>query len=119
MVSPLRDAGLRLMKLATDYRDLFQNGKRSVAEQARGYLSGLLNQAPKKNMERMEEYVEGCSYESTQYFLSESRWDPRKVLDRCATDVNRLLGTKDTALILDESGFEKKGNHVGGGSSSI
>jgi SRSO17 transposase len=97
------------MKMADDFRDCFQNGKRSVAEHARVYLSGLLNQAPRKNMERMEEYVEGCAYESAQYFLSESRWDHRKVLDRSALDVSRLLGTEDTALIIDESGLAKKG----------
>ncbi len=31
--------------------------------------------APRKNIERMEEYVEGCDYESAQHFISESPWD--------------------------------------------
>jgi SRSO17 transposase len=97
------------MSLTCDYRRFFQNGKKNIANQARSYLSGLVMEAPRKNIERMEEFVEGCDYESTQYFISESTWDHRIVLDEVARDTNKLFSDSETALILDESGFQKKG----------
>lgn len=102
------------MKLADDYRSCFETETRSVSEHARAYLSGLLMKAPRKNMERIEEYVEGCAYESVQHFLSDSPWDHKVVLDRVALDVRDLFGEAETALIIDESGLAKKGKMSAG-----
>lgn len=102
------------MKLADDYRSCFETETRSVSEHARAYLSGLLMKAPRKNMERIEEYVEGCAYESVQHFLSDSPWDHKVVLDRVALDVCDLFGEVETALIIDESGLAKKGKMSAG-----
>lgn len=97
------------MSLTCDYRHFFQNGKQNIAEHARSYLSGLVMEAPRKNIERMDEFVAGCSYEPTQYFISESTWNHELVLDQVAVDASRLFGAAETALIIDESGFSKKG----------
>lgn len=96
------------MSLTCDYRHFFQNGKQNIAEHARSYLSGLVMEAPRKNIERMDEFVAGCSYEPTQYFISESTWNHELVLDQVAVDASRLFGAAETALIIDESGFSKK-----------
>ena len=102
------------MKLADDYRSCFETETRSVSEHARAYLTGLLMKAPRKNMERIEEYVEGCAYESVQHFLSDSPWDHKVVLDKVALDVCDLFGEAETALIIDESGLAKKGKMSAG-----
>ena len=67
-------------------------------------------QAGRKNMERMEEVVPDCNYQSLQHFLSHSEWDARAVLDQVAREADRHLGgSEDSALLLDESAFAKKG----------
>ena len=70
--------------------------------------------APRKNMERMEEYVEGSDYQSQQQFLSDSPWDHRPLMNRVAQEVSSVLGGANTALLIDESGFAKKGSKSAG-----
>ena len=60
-------------------------------------------------MERMEEYVEDCEYQSLQQFISDSPWDHEGLNDHIASDVNDLLGGPESVLAIDESGFAKKG----------
>lgn len=67
-------------------------------------------QASRKNMERMEEVVPDCDYQSLQHFLSHSEWDTRSVLDQVAAEADgHLGGSADSCLLLDESAFGKKG----------
>ena len=69
-------------------------------------------QATRKNMERMEEAVVGADDQRLQYMLTESAWDHRAVLDQVAVEVDQHLGgTQDSCLLIDESGFAKKGKH--------
>ncbi len=65
--------------------------------------------AQRKNMERMEEYVEQYEYQSLQQFLSDSPWDHEALIKRIGKDVDALVGGEDSMLIIDESGFAKKG----------
>ena len=67
-------------------------------------------QARKKNMERMAEVVVETDEQVLQHFLSNSNWDERGVLDQVALGADELLGgSKETALLIDESGITKKG----------
>jgi SRSO17 transposase len=68
-------------------------------------------QAIRKNMERMEEHVIGADDQALQYMLTESQWDSKAVMDQVAQEANQLLGGDESCLLLDESGFEKKGEH--------
>jgi SRSO17 transposase len=71
-----------------------------------------LIQAETKNMERMEEVVPEADHQALQHMLSESAWSERAVLDQVAQEAHRRLGSdEETALIMDESGFPKKGRH--------
>ncbi len=61
-------------------------------------------------MERMEEKVPGIKYDPLQYFLSDSDWEYRPVIERISKDADKLLGGfYDSALYIDETGFPKKG----------
>jgi SRSO17 transposase len=101
--------GFRFQNFAKRFEAHFQRWTRSVAAQARQYLQGL-TQASRKNMERMEEVVPDCDYQSLQHFLSDSAWDARAVLDQVAVEADRHLGgAEDSCLLLDESSFQKKG----------
>lgn len=92
-----------------DYRPHFRVAHHNVSDKARTYLAGLVMKAPRKNMERMEEYVEGCDYQAQQQFISDSPWDHVAVDEHLARDVSNLLGGKGSTLVIDESGFSKKG----------
>lgn len=74
-------------------------------------MSGLLV-ADKGNMLRMEEAVSGADEQALQHFLSNTTWDEEAVMAQVARDVDGYLGGQaDSCLILDESGFPKKGEH--------
>ncbi len=102
------------MDFCRSYTDCFDVARRNVGVQARRYLNGLLVKAPRKNLERMEEYVEGFDYQSQQQFLSDSPWSHREVVDRAARDVSAVMGGPDCGLIIDESAFAKKGDKSAG-----
>lgn len=68
-------------------------------------------QAHRKNIERMEEVVPDCDYQSLHHFISHSEWDARAVLDQVARETDgHLGGSADSCLLLDESAFAKKGD---------
>jgi SRSO17 transposase len=102
--------GQRFHRFIQSFSSHFQRGTRSVCLQAEHYLQGLM-QASRKNMERMEEVVPGCDYQALQHFISHSEWDVRAILDQVAAEADRHLGgSADSCLLLDESGFAKKGD---------
>jgi len=101
--------GSRFQKFGKRFEAHFRRWTRSMAAQAQQYLQGLM-QASRKNMERMEEVVPECEYQSLHHFLSTSDWNARAVLDQVAVEADRHLGgAEDSCLLLDESAFEKKG----------
>lgn len=101
--------GLRFQKFTERFASRFQRWTRSALPRAQQYLQGLM-QAHRKNMERMEEAVPDCDYQSLQHFISESEWDTRAVLDQVAVEADRHLGgSADSCLVLDETSFQKKG----------
>lgn len=106
----LKSMGKRFVSFCENYAGQFQLKTRDVGPQSQQYLCGLI-QANRKNMERMAEVVPESDEQSLQHFLSNSDWDERSVLDQVALEADQLLGgNEDSALILDESGFTKKGN---------
>lgn len=70
---------------------------------------GLFLKSPRKNMERMEEYVQGFDYQAHQQFLSDSPWKHEELINQIASDSSLLLGGRQADLIFDESYFEKQG----------
>jgi SRSO17 transposase len=89
----------------------FQGRTRSVVVATGEYLKGLM-QADRKNMERMEEAVKDGDEQRLQHMLTNSAWDHRAVLDQVAMEADaRLGGSAESGLLIDESGFAKKGAH--------
>ena len=64
-----------------------------------------------RNIERISEDL-GANYHQMQHFITESNWDHRTVINQVAQEVSEQLPkTKLTGLIIDESGWVKKGDH--------
>lgn len=95
------------------YLPCFQSATRSVAEAAKGYLRGLY-QCRRANMEGMAEQVADSHYPRLHHMLSESPWALADVRRQLLADANAHFGHGGTALVIDESGFAKKGVHSAG-----
>lgn len=101
--------GHRFQFFSKRFEKHFLRGTRCVVLQAQMYLQGLM-QASRKNIERMEEVVPDCSYQSLHHFVSDSEWEARAVLNQVAVEADRLLGgSENSCLLIDESSFQKKG----------
>lgn len=105
----LKEMAPRFMEFCDSYTDFFNVHRRNQGEYAKKYLSGLLLKAPRKNMERMDEYVVGGTYEAYQRFISESTWDYTELNNQLCKDVEQILGSPNSVLCIDESAFSKKG----------
>lgn len=105
----LRCIASRFVEFTQTYNHHFNVACQNVSDKARVYTTGLVAKASRKNMERMEEYVQDCEYQSLQQFISDSPWDHEALNEHVACEVNDLLGGPESVLAIDESGFAKKG----------
>lgn len=88
---------------------------RSEARQhARDYLRGLLSPAERKNGWQVAEVVGDATPYGVQQFLYRAVWDADAVRDDLRTYVVEHLGDAGAVLIVDETGFVKKGTHSAG-----
>ena len=111
-VTGLRSIARSFMEFCQDYSPFFISQGRNRTEHARQYLSGLLGDIRRKNIERIGEKVADVSYQSVHNFVSESRWDYRALTTQIAKDANTLLGgNAESMLLIDETSFLKKGTH--------
>lgn len=62
-------------------------------------------------MERMAEAVPFSDDQALQHFLTNSQWDEQLIVNQIAADANNHIGGKqESCLIIDETGFPKKGD---------
>src|SRR5829696_3528775 len=79
--------------------------------QAGLYLKGLLSAAKRKNGWQLAEQIGDARPWRTQRVLSHVLWDQDAARDLCRDYVIEHLGAADGVLIVDETGFLKKGEH--------
>jgi SRSO17 transposase len=80
---------------------------------SRKYLIGLLLPIDRKNVENIAEEV-GAPPRKLQEFLSDSPWDDEGCTEELERFVGEQFGTTNGVLILDDTGFPKKGNKSAG-----
>ena len=73
------------------------------------YLRGLLAPLERKNGWQLAEAAGDVSPAAMQDFLSRTRWDADAVRDDLQDYVVEHLGDEKAVLVVDESGFLKKG----------
>src|ERR687889_2119054 len=76
----------------------------------RAYLQGLLAPIERKNGWQLAENAGDCTPDGVQDFLARMRWDADQVRDDLRGYVVAQLGDADAVLVLDETGFVKKGS---------
>src|SRR5690348_5354026 len=80
-------------------------------EQAGRYLEGLLAPVERKNGWQLAEEIGDARPWRTQRVLSHVLWDADAAQELCRDYVFEHLGAADGVLIVDETGFLKKGDH--------
>lgn len=78
------------------------------------YIQGLVSQCERKNSWHLAELLGDPTPDGVQYLLDRARWDAEEARDVLRQWVIDTLGSPDGVLILDETGFIKKGQHSAG-----
>jgi SRSO17 transposase len=81
---------------------------------ALGYLRGLLSQVERKNSWWLAEQAGEPTPDGMQRLLNGAGWDADGVRDDLRDYVVEHLGDPDAVLVLDETGFVKKGDRSAG-----
>ena len=88
--------------------------RRDLLRQANAYLRGLLSQVDRKNSWQLAEATGAETPHGFQRLLGRARWDAEAVRDDLRQYVAEQLSDPDGVLIIDETGFLKKGNQSAG-----
>lgn len=84
-------------------------GRTELRTRARDYLHGLLSGAERKNGWQLAEEVGNPTPYGLQHLLGRARWDADAVRDELRAYVREHLGDQEAVLVVDETGFLKKG----------
>ena len=100
------------VKMMESIGDCFSDSRSK--EQALKYICGLLSEIERKNGWQLAESRGDLTPYAVQQFLYRGRWDANEVRDNARSYVVEHLGNEDASLILDETGFIKKGDKSAG-----
>jgi SRSO17 transposase len=89
-------------------------GRVEPRRRALAYLRGLLSQVERKNSWWLAEQAGEQTPDGMQRLLNGSGWDADGVRDDLCDYVVEQLGDPDAVLVLDETGFVKKGDRSAG-----
>jgi SRSO17 transposase len=78
------------------------------------YMSGQMSQLERKSIEPIALNVENAKVRAMQHFISNVVWDEARIISRYHRMASDDLGDAEGVLIIDESGFVKKGNDSAG-----
>src|SRR5262247_1392455 len=83
-------------------------------QRAMAYLRGLLSPAERKNSWQLAEVSGDATPYAFQHLLRRALWDPEAVRDELRRYIIQHLGDLEAVLVIDETGFLKKGRHSAG-----
>jgi SRSO17 transposase len=83
-------------------------------DRALGYARGLLSTTERKNGWQLAEYLGDPTPDGVQHLLARADWDADGVRDDLTHYVAEHLGAADGVLVVDETGFLKKGDKSAG-----
>lgn len=102
----------RLDHLADRLSPLFSRSE--TRQRAMGYIKALLSNCDRKNGWQLAEWLGDVSPDGVQYLLDRSLWDAGAARDVLRQYVIHTLGSSEGVLVLDETGFIKKGQRSAG-----
>jgi SRSO17 transposase len=81
-----------------------------VCQRARRYLGELLAPVPRRNGWQLAEHLGELTPDGVQRLLNGAQWDADRVRDDLRAHVVEHLGDPEAVLVIDETGFLKKGD---------
>jgi SRSO17 transposase len=78
------------------------------------YMQGLLSGCERKNGWQLAEWMGETAPYRVQHLLDRACWDANQARDRLRGYVLEQIGCHEAVLIVDETGFLKKGSHSAG-----
>jgi SRSO17 transposase len=78
------------------------------------YMKGLLGAVERKNGWQLAEWIGEATPDGVQHLLERAQWDADAARDVLRQYAVERLGDHDAVLIVDETGFVKKGEHSAG-----
>jgi SRSO17 transposase len=89
-------------------------GRVEPRRRMRDYIRGLLGPVGRKNGWQLAEYAGHATPDGLQHLLARARWDADEIRDELQHYVAERLGEDDGVLIIDDTGFIKKGTTSAG-----
>src|SRR5262249_19533694 len=83
--------------------------RREPRRRAVGYLRGLLGDAQRKNGWQLAEHLGDATPDGVQHLLARADWDAHAVPGDLTAYGPQTLGHAEGVLVVDETGFVKKG----------
>jgi len=84
-------------------------GRSEPRQRALGYVRGLLSDTERKNGWQLAEHLGEATPDGVQHLLARAAWDADAVRDDLTRYVAEHLGQPGGVLVVDETGFLKKG----------
>ena len=85
-----------------------------VRRRVAGFLRGLLGDVARKNGWQLAEHARETTPDGMQQLLTTTRWDAEALRDDVRAYILEQLGDPDGVLVVDETGFLKKGTKSAG-----
>ncbi|WP_425579471.1 transposase, partial [Streptomyces lacrimifluminis] len=89
-------------------------GRVEPRRRMRDYVRALLAPVARKNSWQLAEHAGHSTPDGLQHLLSRARWNPDDIRDDLQTYIAEQLGCPDGVLIIDDTGFLKKGTTSAG-----
>jgi SRSO17 transposase len=89
------------------YAPLF--GRPEAQGHGRRFVQGLLLGGDRRSVENIAEAIDGCVVRSLQSFVTTAPWDADAVLAELPRQVAEEWGDPEAVVVVDETGFPKKG----------
>jgi len=116
-LSIIRQSAQALAELVVRIGSHFRRAE--VRNRVGRYLQGLLASVERKNGWQMAEELEEANAHGVQRLLEEADWDEEAVRDEVRTYVIEQLGESGGILVVDETGFVKKGKKSAGVAAAV
>jgi SRSO17 transposase len=89
-------------------------GRVELRRRMRDYVRGLLAPVARKNSWQLAEQADHRTPDGLQHLLAGAKWEPDDIRDDPQEYVAGKLGENDGVLIIDDTGFIKKGTTSAG-----
>lgn len=83
-------------------------------QRALAYIQGLMSDTSRKNGWQLAEEAGEATPYAMQHLLDRARWDPDGVRDELRAYIRETLASPHAVLVIDETGFLKKGDKSAG-----